>query len=384
MIANLAFIISVHEILHYKTYQMRFFCTTIIFSFVIVFLFSCSNKQEKTTAVVESITESVYASGIVKSKNQYQVFATVNGILNEIMATEGAVVKKGDALFKLQNVAAQLNTENAQLAAEFADIGNNVDKLSELKVNIELAKSKVSNDSLLLARQKSLWLQKIGSQLELEQRQLAYENSVTAYESAKLRYNDLKKQIEFSSKQSKKNLQISNAVSADFTIKSEIDGRVYDILKQNGELITSQMPLAVIGDANEFLLQLQVDEYDIAKVKPGQKILLVLDSYKGQVFEAEVSKIIPIMNERSRSFTVEAIFTKKPEALYPYLTVEANIVIQTNEKALTIPRSFLVEDSFVLDANNEKKPVVVGLKDYNKAEILKGLSEGETILKPAK
>jgi multidrug efflux pump subunit AcrA (membrane-fusion protein) len=119
-------------------------------------------------------------------------------------------------------------------------------------------------------------------------------------------------------------------------------------------------------------------------VKPGQKILLVLDSYKGQVFEAEVSKIIPIMNERSRSFTVEAIFTKKPEALYPYLTVEANIVIQTNEKALTIPRSFLVEDSFVLDANNEKKPVVVGLKDYNKAEILKGLSEGETILKPAK
>jgi HlyD family secretion protein len=350
---------------------------------IVALLFSCKSQQEKTIVIKESITESVYASGIVKSKNQYQIYATVNGILNEIMATEGAVVKKGDALFKLQNVAAQLNKENAQLAAEFADMDNNVDRLNELKVNIELAKSKVSNDSLLLVRQKSLWSQKIGSQLELEQRELAYKNSVTAYESAQLRYFDLKKQIEYASKQSKKNLQISSTISGDYTIKSEIDGRVYIIFKQQGELVTPQMPLAVVGAADEFLVDLQVDEYDVAKMKTGQKVLLTLDSYKGQVFEATVSKIKPIMNDRTRSFTVEATFIKRPEVLYPNLTVEANIVIQTNEKALTIPRSYLVEDSFVLDANNNRKAVIVGLKDYRKAEILKGLSEGETIVKPA-
>jgi len=349
---------------------------------IVVLMFACKTKQEKTTAVVEGITESVYASGIVKSKNQYQVYATVNGILNEILVTEGAVVKKGDALFKLQNVTAQLNKENAQLAAEFADIGNNVDKLNELKVNIELAKSKLSNDSLLLERQKSLWSQKIGSQLELEQRELAYKNSVTAYESAQLRYLDLKKQIEFSSKQSKKNLQISSNISGDYTIKSEIDGRVYIVYKQQGELVTPQMPLAIVGAADEFVVDLQVDEYDVAKIKIGQKVLLTLDSYKGQVFEAMVSKVKPMMSDRTRSFTIEAAFVKRPEVLYPNLTVEANIVIQTNEKALTIPRNYLVEDSFVLDANNNKKAVIVGLKDYHKAEILKGLSEGETILKP--
>jgi len=362
---------------------MHLFSKSIFPVAILSLMFACKSNQEKTTAMVESITESVYASGIVKSKNQYQVFATVNGILNQILVTEGAAVKKGDALFKLQNATAQLNKENAQLAAEFADIGNNVDRLNELKVNIELAKSKMSNDSLLLVRQKSLWAQKIGSQLELEQRELAYKNSVTAHESAKLRYHDLQKQIEFASKQSKKNLQISSNISGDYTIKSEIDGRVYVIYKQQGELVTPQMPLAIVGAADEFVVDLQVDEYDVAKIKIGQKVLLTLDSYKGQVFEAMVSKVKPIMNDRTRSFTVEATFIKRPEVLYPNLTVEANVVIQTNEKALTIPRNYLLEDSFVLDADNNKKAVIVGLKDYHKAEILKGLNEGETILKPA-
>jgi HlyD family secretion protein len=350
-----------------------------IFSF---FLFACNNGSEKTTVISEGITESVYASGTVKSRNQYQVFATVNGILNEVLVSEGALVKKGDFLFKLQNTTAQLNAENAELAAEYASVNNNIDKLNELKINIDLAYSKKKNDSLLYVRQQNLWEQKIGSQLELEQRELAYKNSVTAYESAKLKYAELKKQIEFSAKQSKKNLQISQSVKGDFSIKSETDGKVYNILKEQGELITPQMPLAIIGDAGKFLLELQVDEYDIARVKHGQKVLISMDSYKGNVFEATVTKVIPIMNDRTRSFTVEAEFTKAPETLYPNLTVEANIVIQTKDKTLTIPRNYLIGDSVVVLQNNEKKRVEVGLKDYHKAEILSGLNEGETILMP--
>jgi HlyD family secretion protein len=350
-----------------------------IFSF---FLFACNNGSEKTTVISEGITESVYASGTVKSRNQYQVFATVNGILNEVLVSEGALVKKGDFLFKLQNTTAQLNAENAELAAEYASVNNNIDKLNELKINIDLAYSKKKNDSLLYVRQQNLWEQKIGSQLELEQRELAYKNSVTAYESAKLKYAELKKQIEFSAKQSKKKLQISQSVKGDFSIKSETDGKVYNILKEQGELITPQMPLAIIGDAGKFLLELQVDEYDIARVKHGQKVLISMDSYKGNVFEATVTKVIPIMNDRTRSFTVEAEFTKAPETLYPNLTVEANIVIQTKDKTLTIPRNYLIGDSVVVLQNNEKKRVEVGLKDYHKAEILSGLNEGETILMP--
>jgi multidrug efflux pump subunit AcrA (membrane-fusion protein) len=138
----------------------------------------------------------------------------------------------------------------------------------------------------------------------------------------------------------------------------------------------------VIGDASQFILELQVDEYDIARIKPGQKVFVTMDSYKGRVFEATITKIDPIMNDRSRSFKVEANFITLPENLYPNLTVEANILISTKENALTIPRNYLVDDDYVVLANGEKRKVITGLKDYQKVEIVQGLSKDEEIKRP--
>src|SRR5690606_24915514 len=163
---------------------------------------------------------------------------------------------------------------------------------------------------------------------------------------------------------------------------SETDGKVYSVLKEKGEMVSPQMPVAVIGAADEFILELQVDEYDIARIKPGQKVLLNLDSYKGQVFEAKVFKVNPAMNERTRSFTVEASFVTTPPALYPNLTTEANIVIQRKENALIIPREYLVDGAFVLTEDNEKVAVKTGLKDYQKVEILDGITKETTLLRP--
>jgi HlyD family secretion protein len=342
---------------------MRIKLTCIILSTI---FFSCKSNQEKTKPTTENITESVYAAGIIKTKNQYQVFSTVNGLIRQILVTEGDIVKKGDPLMKVLNETAQLNTENAKLAADYAAVNANQDKLNELKINIDLAKSKMENDQLLQQRQRNLWLQNIGTKNELEQKELAYKNSANAYDAAILRYNDLKRQLK------------------DFTIKSETDGKVYSVMKEQGEMVNTQSPVAIIGNADQFLVELQVDEYDIARIQTGQKIVLNMDSYKGQVFEAVVTKIDPIMNDRSRSFTVEAGFITKPPTLFPNLTTEANIIIQTKQKVLLIPRNYLIDDDYVLMENKEKRKVSTGLKDYQKVEILSGLTANEIILKPAK
>ncbi|MHC2991819.1 RND transporter [Pontibacter sp. HJ8] len=354
----------------------------LLYAFVFLILASCKGEQEKTTPTVENISESVYASGIVKSKDQHQVFPTVSGTIQQILVTEGDVVKPGDPLLKVENTAARLSTENARLAAEYARVSANTEKLNELQEAINLARIKKQNDSLLLVRQRNLWANQIGTRVELEQRELGFKNSVTAYKSAILRYQDLKKQLDFAARQSQKNLQISQTMSDDYTVKSELSGKVYSVLKEKGEMVSPQSPVAVIGDADEFILELQVDEYDIARVKPGQKVLLNLDSYRGQVFEAKVYKINPAMNERTRSFTVEASFVTSPPALYPNLTTEANIIIQEKENALTIPRDYLLEGSFVLTEDEEKVPVKTGLKDYRKVEILDGLTKENVIVKP--
>lgn len=343
---------------------------------------SCKDKQEYVSPLQEKITESVYASGYLKSQDQYQVFSKANGILQKIHIQQGDQVKKDQVLFTLSNEVSRLNTDNARLAANYADVQSNQDKLRELSLAIDMGKKKMDNDKLMLERQRKLWADQIGTKFELEQRELAYANSKTTYQSAQLRYSELKKQLSFNAQQSKKTLSISKSMQSDFQVKSSFNGKVYSILKEQGEMVSPQMPLAIIGDATNFNILLQVDENDIVKVQQGQLIYITMDSYKGQSFEAMVDKINPLMNEKSRSFEVEAHFTKPPSTMYPNLTLEANIVLQSKENALTIPRKYLIDEEYVLLDKKQKKKVKVGLKDYQKAEILEGLSTSDKIYLP--
>ena len=353
-----------------------------ILGLVLILFDSCQIKQTTIQPVQEKITESIYASGVIKSKSQYQVYSSVNGLIAEVLIGEGDLVKKGDPIIRLTNKTAVLNTELAKIAADYSTVNVNSEKLDQLTINIDLTETKMQQDASLLARQKNLWSQQIGTQNDLEQRELAYKNAVNNHQAAKLRYDELKKQIVFQEKQSKKSLQLSSSIAGDFNIKSESAGRVYNIFKKKGEMVSTQSPVALIGSTDIFMIELQVDEYDITRVNLGQKILVSMDSYKDTVFEAIVDKIIPMMNERTKSFTVDAVFVKQPPALYPNLTCEANIVIQQKDKALLIPRNFLLPGDSVLIRGNEKRKVTTGLKDYQKVEIISGLSVTDILLKP--
>lgn len=348
-----------------------------------VVLQSCAARTEKIHPARENITESVYASGMIKADNQYKVFPTVNGRVAEILVKEGDQVKKGDVIIRLENTNARLSTENAAIAAGYASAKANQERLRDLQIEINLAQAKMVQDALLQQRQQHLWDEKIGTRNELEQRQLAYKTSVTAYNSAKLKYAQLQKEINFQERQSQKNLELSTAVRNDYNIKSEMNGKVYTIIPEKGEMATTQSPVAVIGDASAFTIEVQVDEYDISRIKAGQKMFLSMDSYRGQSFEAVVTRIDPIMNEKSKSFKVEGVFVKPPVVLYPNLTCEANILISRKENAITIPRTYLLPGDSVLLGKGVKRKVVTGLKDYQKVEIVSGLSVTDLIYNPA-
>ncbi len=350
----------------------------------LLLLWGCKNGKESVPVERKSITESVYASGVVKAKGQYQAFALVSGILKEVKVTEGDAVNIGDTLFIIDNRGSALSAENAALAYELSqkNASANSDRLQELETAKNLAKEKLKNDSIMMVRQKSLWQQNIGSKVELEQRILAFETAKSNYKSAVNRYEQAKLQLESEKNIALNNLKISKKSAGDFVVTSELNGRVYNITKDPGDLIGPQLPLAILGSADSFKMELQVDEYDITSVKLGQKVLVSMDSYKGQVFEATLRKINPIMSEASRTFLVEAVFTNQPEVLYPNLTVEANIILQTHTDALIIPRSYLIRDSLVLTAEEETTKVKTSLRNYDFVEITEGLTEGQLIYQP--
>lgn len=351
--------------------------------YILTFGIACRQKAVTTQPVVERITESVYASGIIKSDRQYEVYSTVNGVAARLLVKEGDAVSKGSTIMQIADATAQLNAENAHIAAEYAAKAANSRRLDELRLGMEQAKRMLDNDALLFDRQRNLWNQQIGTRNQLEQRELAWKTSQTNYEAAALQYQELEREISFHEQQAQKNLAIAESLAGDYALKSEYSGKVYDVLVEQGERVSTQQPVAVIGDAATFKLELQVDEYDVARIKPHQKIIVTMDSYRGRVFEAAVTRVIPMMNERTKTFTVEARFAQEPPVLYPHLTCEANIIITQKEKALTIPRTWLLEGDYVLLANKDKRKVATGLRDYHKVEIIAGLSAGDKIVKPA-
>lgn len=345
---------------------------TSLFLAVAFLTLSCSNKIEPISPEVKDITASVYASGFIKSKIQYEVFGRVNGIITKVFVTEGTAIKKGDPIFQLESKDLQLTTDNARIASLTADYNRNKDKLNDAKKAIEIAQKQLSNDSSLYFRQKNLWNNNIGTRVDLEQKELNYENSKVSLDRAHTNYEDLKRQLKLLSDQSKNNLAIAKLMEDNFLIRSEVDGVVYKVNKEVGELMNSTEPGAIIG-TDKFIIELSIDELDIVKVKKGQKVIIRMDSYPSEVFEAEIITINPMMNIRTRSFQAEAIFTKKPTELYPNLTAEANILIETKKQVITIPRNYLVNDSTVTLEGGELQKVVVGLMDYDLVEIISGL-----------
>lgn len=347
---------------------------------LLILVGGCSSKSESIHPKVQNISSSVYASGTIKSKSQYQAVPLVSGIIQEVFVDDGDYVKKGQLLIKIDNRAQLINEENAALSASYYDLGSNQDKLEDARNAIRLAREKLKTDSLMYVRQLNLFNQNVISKVELEQRELAYQSSQNALSNAIIRYNDLKRQINFSAKQAKNNLALSSKSASDFEIRSDINGRVYSVLIEKGDLVGPQIPLAVIGSADSFILEMQVDEYDIAKVDLNMRVLVTMDSYKGQVFEARVNKINPLMNERSKTFKVEAVFTKAPKKIFPNTSFEANIVLESKKEVLTIPRTYLLKGDSVLLANGKKVKVKIGLRDFEFVEILSGLRPEDKIM----
>lgn len=362
----------------HKGYNILLFLTLFILSFT-----SCKTTEEKIFPQKEDITLSVYASGLVKSKTQYQVFSTVNGILKEILVEEGGLVKKGQVIARISDLSQKINVENARAQEDYNSIFSNTEKLDQAKKEVELARIKLENEKSLLKRQKELWADGIGSKNDLDNRILSVENAQTNFNASQLHLNDLEKQLTFLYNQSKRNTQISSATMNDYTIKSEVVGRLYNFTKNVGEMVNTVNPIATIGDSNSFIVELEIDEFDISKIALGQTVIMSMDSHKGEVYEAEVSKIEPLMKEKSRSFTIEANFIKQPSQLYPNLSIEGNIIIQIKKNTITIPRNYLIDNSYVLIGKNKVK-VATGLMDYDKVEILKGISISDEISKPVK
>ena len=312
---------------------------------------------EVTSMVVEPSTFhhffTVQAS--LEATKNAQVYPESQGRVINIRRQEGDQLKKGDVIMELDTELIEKN-------------------IAEVQTNLELAKD-------VFERQKRLWEKNIGSKSELERRELAYKNAKNNLEQLQNQIERTSDELNTQLTQAENNYQAALTNADEFVLRSQIDGKVYDILKEKGELVSPQQPLAALGRADEFVLEMRIDEVDISDLEVGQKIILTLDAFPNEVYQAEVSKIFPLKDERSQTFKAQGKLLEKPEKLYPGLAGEANIIVAEKKNSLTIPRSYLLEGKRVI-SGDDTLDVETGIKSMEKIEIVSGIDSTTVITKP--
>ncbi|WP_229599409.1 efflux RND transporter periplasmic adaptor subunit [Runella rosea] len=360
--------------------------TTAVMLATALFIASCNSKTETASPTYKDLTEAVYASGNVFPKNEYKVVANADGYLQQQSVEEGDVVKGNQLLFTLESLSQDARAEAAaniyrQAEANYSDSSP---ILAELEVALRSARTKLENDSVNYFRYKALYDQNATAKADLERVELAYrtsKNEVSARQKALAR---TKSQLYVDLQNTRSNFRVNAREGDNYRIRSIESARVYEVYKKVGELVRKGEAIALLGNPNEVYLQLAVDETDFSKLKEGQEVLIKMDAYGDKVFKAKVTKIYPKLNKVDQSFRVDADFVGESPSAYYGLTVEANIVISKNPKALTIPKAYLVgKDSVWVEEDKEKKKIKIqkGAENFELVEVKGGLTEKSVLVK---
>jgi RND family efflux transporter MFP subunit len=348
---------------------------------VLFLLFSCSsNKQaqlaklkQQQTAINDKIRslEGEISTGKKDSLNpgkfKFVGLKDVNSnTFDHFIRVQGKV--DGD-----QNAAVFADAPGT-VTSKFADVGQKVVKGQVLaQIDDQMYRSQMQGletqykfASDMFDKQKRLWDQKIGSEVQ-------YLQSKTTKESLEKQISSLKQQID------------------KFKIKSPIDGTIEECNIKVGGVVSPDPRLAayrVVAFKN-LKVSAEVSEAYSAKVKVGDKLIVLFPDINKQ-FETKVDFVSKYINPVNRTFIIET------KLLDDFNDLKANMIaiIQINDyhtdNAIQVPMNVIQTDlngSYVYVVRSKdkynaafKQPVTLGISYNGVAEILKGLAVGDKVI----
>ncbi len=282
------------------------------------------------TAKEVVFTHYLELQGNVETKQNILIYPEMPGILEAVLVKEGQHVKKGDVLAKIKD-------------------GGLSQQLSQIETQTELART-------TFERQKRLWNQKIGSEMQYLQAKAQYEAQTKAVEQ-------LKSQIEKT------------------TILAPFDGVIDDVFKEPGTVIAPGQGSEVfrIVNLSNMYISTEVPERYIASVTKNKKVKVAFPVL-GLYVNSTIRQVASFINPSNRSFKIEVPVANKSGNIKPNLTARLQINDYTNTKAILIPQSIISEN-----AKGEQFIYVVKNKKANKEAVAErvviktGKTQGDVI-----
>jgi multidrug efflux pump subunit AcrA (membrane-fusion protein) len=352
-------------------------------------ILSCTKKNSTLRPEYKPLVETVYASGVVVPEREYRVFSLADGIITRRLVNEGDSVKAGQALIIIDNEEQAARDAAARNIFQTAqqNFSGNSPVLQEATARLHSAQAKLRVDSVNYTRAKELFESRSISQAEFDRSGLAFQTAQNDVDAAQKALQRLRNQLFVELQNAQSQYRIAAKQDANFTARSWIDGMVYELYKQEGEVVRRNDQLALIGDARNVYLRLSVDELDVQKIRLGQEVLVKMDLYGDRTFKAQVRKIYPMLTKQDQSFRVDAAFPEPLPARFAGVSVEANIITARKDRALVIPKTALLAgDSVEVRLANgvQKIKIRKGVETFEFVEVLDGLSEQSEVVKQEK
>ena len=347
---------------------------------------ACKPKYDEATPKIAPVTEAIFASGTIEPKDAYTLTSLSDGFIIKSYVSENDLVRDGQLLFQLDNRQQNTQVQIAQTNLEYAKINesNNSPALLQIKAQLESAKVKMQTDSVTLSRYTHLYTTNSVSKQDLDNANLNYKSSQSAYLANLENYRSTENKVKQDYTNSQSQLQNAQAGNQYYVLKAIGPGKVYQVFKKQGDLVRKGDQVAQLGTPDSIVINLDVDEGSISKIQLGQQVLVELNTDKNKTYEARVSKIYPHFKEQSQSYKVEARFLQEMPGLISGTQLQANVITNKKDKALLIPRVFVMSGNKVLVQKDNKADTVIittGIVSDEWIEVLSGLTTNDKIVK---
>lgn len=277
--------------------------------------------------------------GMVKSDQNVTLYPESAGRIQRLLVRSGQKVSAGQVLVELDNSVMQSS-------------------LAEIKTQLDLAQT-------LFDKQKRLWDQGIGSELQ--------------YLQVKTQLEGLQKRLATAQKQ-----------AAMANLRAPFAGTIDELFLKAGEYAAPGMAVARLVSSGGLRLELDVPETYITRLKVGQKIALNFNSIGLQTI-ASISQVGDFISADSRTFKVNVSLPANSQ-IKPNMMASAEVVDYSSQGNITVPNRLILQDSkganytylFMPSKNGlgtvERRELQLGVSNNDATEVLGGLSLEEQII----
>jgi HlyD family secretion protein len=358
---------------------------------------SVAVRAEKVTR--QDISNVISTNGKIEPVNNFEQHASAPAIVKRVLVHEGDHVKAGQLLLQLDDAEArsQAAAALAKLRAAEADIhavesgGTNEEVLSN---QAALEKAQAERNQARRSLEATETLQKNGAASPAEV-QAAQDRMTKADADVKLLQQKLKgrysspevEKVQAAADEARAAYAAATELVKNANVQAPYSGTVYQVPVKPGAYVAGGALLVQVANLEKVQVRAFVDEPEIGRLAPGQKVNVKWDALPGRSWEGVVTRV-PTVVTMVGTRTVGEITCEIQNAdrkLLPNVNVNVSIVTAQHANALTIPRESVHDlegKRFVyqiLDDKLHSQEVHTGITSLTRVEVVQGLAEGAQV-----